>query len=169
VGPDPVKIFDLRKLTARRQRGWVGCVASDTDGSFIVCGAGNRTLTTIHLASGSVLGTAALEYVPNALAYSEGEVYCGGADKIEQHRSQDGEGGHRLYRYDLECAQTAVSQVSASGVYALATHPTTKSMAAGGYSTPHRWHDAAEVVDLYIKPPVRSFSMAASELALSGG
>jgi WD40 repeat protein len=169
AGLDPVKMLDLRNVSSVRQRGWVSCIASDVDGSFIVCGAGNRSLTSIHLASGSVLGTTSLEYVPNAVVYRDGELYCGGANKLEQHDPNlFPEKGHVLYRYDLECFQTGVCPVSSSGVYALALDPLSNSMAAGGYSTRHQWHDAAELIDVYIKPPVRSFSMAASELAMGG-
>jgi WD40 repeat protein len=169
AGLDPVRMLDLSKVTSVQHRGWVSCIASDMDGSFIVCGAGNRRLTSIHLASGSVLGTTSLDYVPNAIVYRDGELYCGGADKLEQQDpSFFPENSHVLYRYDLECIKTGVSPVSSSGVYALAADPLNNSMAAGGYSTRHLWHDAAELIDVYIKPPVRSFSMAASELAMSG-
>jgi WD40 repeat protein len=162
AGKEPQRQFDMRKLTGARQRAWVGCVATDTDGGFVVCGDGNRNLTSVHLSSGCVLGSTSLDYVPNALVYRDGELYCGGADKIEQV-VPDEHTCNILHRYDIECNQVGTSPVSSSGVYALASHPQSKSMAASGYSTRHRWHDAAELIDVYVAPPVQSFTMFASE------
>lgn len=163
----PQRDFDLQRLVPSATRAWVGCIATDVDGGFMICGNGNRKLTSIHLGSGSVLGSTDLDFVPNALVYRGAEVYCGGADRLPGSRQGTGDSEHMLYRYSLECTEVGTSPVSASGVYAVASHMSSKCMAAAGYSTRHRWHDAAELIDMYVHPPARSFYMAASELAIS--
>jgi hypothetical protein len=162
AGMEPQRLFDMRKLSGAKKRAWVGCVATDTDGGFAVCGDGNRNLTSVHISSGCVLGSSRLDYVPNSLVYRNGELYCGGADTIGQAFSEE-KPGNSLYRYDLECSEVGTSPVSSSGVYALSCQPETKSMAASGYSTRHRWYDAAELIDVYVEPPIQSFTMFASE------
>lgn len=159
AGKDPQRNFRLRALTGSSQDAWVGCVASDPDGSFLVCGDGNKNLTSIHVASGSVLGTTKLDYVPNAMVYEGGKVYCGGGDQLLR---EDGQSG-KLHRYGLDCVEEGTANSSASGVYALAVHPSSGCMAAAGYSTRGRWHDTDELVDVYINPPVRSFHMRAPD------
>lgn len=165
-GLHPQRVYDLHRLVPARNRAWVACIASDTDGTFATCGSGNRTLVTLHLSSGAILESANLDYVPNALIYQDGDLYCGGADSLSDSSSSHGENQHFLYRYNLECSEVGVSPVSSSGVYALTSHKPSRCIAAAGYSTRHRWHDAAELIDIYEHPPARSFSMAASELAL---
>lgn len=159
AGSKPQRHFRLRALTGSSQDAWVGCVASDPDGRFIVCGDGNKNLTSIHVASGSMLGTTKLEYVPNAMVYEGGEVYCGGGDQLLR---EDGQSG-KLYRYGLDCVEAGTANSSASGVYALAVHPSSGCMTAAGYSARGRSHDADELVDVYINPPIRSFHMRAPD------
>lgn len=160
VGTHPQRLFSTQKLTGAKQHAWVGCVATDSDGSFIICGDGNRNLTTIHVASGSVLGTQKLDFVPNALVHRAGELYCGGGDNLKQAGGESG----KLYRFDLECREIGSAEVSASGVYALSANVRCGYMAAAGYSRRGRWHDGAELIDIYVKPPVRSFHVTASDV-----
>jgi WD40 repeat protein len=157
AGDAPQRFFHMRKLTAATQHSWVGCITTDADGTFMVCGDGNRNLTTVHVASGQVLATSNLDFVPNALVHRGGELFCGGGDRLTQEGDESG----KLYRFNLQCHAIGSSEVSASGVYALASHAPSGCMAAAGYSTRGRWHDAAELIDVYVRPPVRSFHMTA--------
>lgn len=168
AGRTPQRQFRLRDLTSSKQDAWVGCISSDPDGNFIVCGDGNRNLTSIHVASGSVLGTAKLDFVPNASLYLNGDIYCGGADQHKlQPTQEDGESG-KLLRFGVDCKQIGVADVSAGGVYALGAHSLSGCMTAAGYSTRGRWQDADELVDVYVNPPARSFSMRAPDIRCEG-
>lgn len=158
-GPNPLRLYCTQKLTGAKQHAWVGCVAADMDGSFIVCGDGNRNLTSIHVASGTVLGTQKLDFVPNALVHRGGEFYCGGGDDLKRANDKCGS----LYRFNLECQNVGTAEVSASGVYALSPNTDSGYMAAAGYSRRGRWHDGAPLIDIYVKPPVRSFYVTASD------
>lgn len=169
AGASPQKVFDMRRMTSARHRAWVGCVVADFDGQFIVCGDGNRNLTSIHVGTGAVLATTKLDFVPNSLVHRGSEIYCGGSDRVDSPPS----GGlsadvqqrmSLLRRYSPTCEEVGSSpvSVSASGVYAVAYHSSSGSMAAAGYSTRHRWHDTTELIDVYLNPPIRSFTMAAA-------
>lgn len=160
AGSNPQRLFCTRKLTGAKQHAWIGCVAADTDGSFIVCGDGNRHLTSIHVASGAVLGSQKLDFVPNTLVHRAGEFYCGGGDDVKRANDKCG----NLYRFNLECESVGTAEVSASGVYALSSSKNSGYMAAAGYSRRGRWHDGAQLIDVYVKPPVRSFHVTASDV-----
>lgn len=165
AGGMPQRVFDLLRMNSARQRAWVGCVASDSDGQFIVTGDANRNLTSIHVGTGAVLDSTELDFVPNSLVYRAGEIYCGGSDIVESSKpseSSSSEEASLLRRYSLSCEEISSASVSAGGVYALAQHPASGCMAAGGYSTRHQWHDTAELIDVYLNPPIRSFTMAAA-------
>lgn len=132
---------------------WIASVVTDADGSFAMVGDGSGKLISFHVASGSLLGTADLAMVPSALQTIGTEVYCGAVDKSPSAEKM-------LYRFDMQCNPVGTAQTSAAGTYAIAMHEQTSVTATGGYSFTQSGHCGFdEIVDVYLKPPLRSFSM----------
>lgn len=110
-------------------------------------------LTTIHIATATILSSVETPFLPQALSFSDGLFYCAGSDtKGAQQKS--------LLAFDLNCKQKACSPLASSAVYAIASSPT-GMIAAGGYSPQrHASTSSLEFVDVFCVPPVRSFSFS---------
>lgn len=65
-----------------------------------------------------------------------------------------------MLRFGYKCEVTGYSETSARSIYSIARHPGTGSLVAGGYSPEKVLKGLKEeIVDVYIEPPVRSFSV----------
>lgn len=108
--------------------------------------AGNSgfELASLHLSSASTVASTAVPFRPRALAFNNGTFYAGGSDRIQDP-------SRCLLLLDFACHVVGSTPVSARSVYAIAAHPKSGALAAAGY--------APDFVDVYIDPPVRSFSI----------
>lgn len=137
--------------------GSITCIATNGDGSFIMVGGESYNVSALHWPTSSVVASASSPFLPRAVCFSSGAFYCGGSDKIAEKNSR------YLSVLDLQCrpAGTGSTPVSSRSIYAIAVHPVTGLMAAGGYFPgKSRMENAGEVIDIFCDPPVRSFSFA---------
>lgn len=145
------------RTTRLKGRGAISCLGINDEGSFVMAGDAHYGVSTLHLHSSSVVSTTSVPFRPQAAVFTKGLFYCGGSDRASQ------ESARYLHVYDFQCnpAGAGTTPVSARGVYALAVHPESGVMAAGGYC-PQKSEKSlsGEMVDVYVDPPVRSFSFA---------
>lgn len=116
----------------------------DTEGKFAMAGNFDFELASLHLSSASIMISTAVPFRPRALAFTNGTFYAGGSDRIDDP-------SRCLLRLDFACRVLGSTPVSARSVYTIAVHPKSGALAAAGY--------APDFVDVYIDPPVRSFSI----------
>lgn len=138
-----------------RGAGSVTSIAASEDGSFLMAGSGNYTVTSLHLPSSSVVASKSTPFLPRAICFASSAFYCGGSDRQSLQTERD------LTVLDFQCRAygNGSTPVSSRSIYAIAIHPTNGCMAAGGYFPgKEQMESAGEVIDVYCVPPVRSYS-----------
>ncbi len=132
---------------------WIGSVITDDDGVFAMIGTGSGQLFSLHISSRAVAHSAQLDVVPVSLEMMDDHVYCGGVDKRKANASS-------LYMFNMQCEPVSGVHSSKPGIYSIAVHSKAQVAATAGYSlTPCGLYAAPDVLDVYLSPPLHSFSM----------
>lgn len=153
-GDEPVRQFTPWKMRGAQISAGIRGVAVDDAGAFAVVADAGKGITVVHLASGGLVGSAELVFVPAAVRFCRGNLYIAGHD-------WEGRGPNALHRFDIECRPLRPAPVSASAVYSMDVHPRTGSLAAAGFTKSQKWLEhSSELIDVYVNPPVRSYSLA---------
>lgn len=134
---------------------YITSIVINDDATFAMAADSSYRLSVIYLATGTVVSSTDTPFLPQALVFSNGSFYCGGSDRQNFKYSSV---PHSLLCLDLQCHQKAITPVSASAVYAMASSAT-GMIAAGGYSPYTDNQHSAQCIDVYSIPPLRSFSI----------
>lgn len=130
--------------------GAVTTLCPSADATFLLVGDARRKVRTIYMPAAAPMPETAINFVPRAAGFAQGNFFVGGSDR------KAGERG--LAVVDFEGRVTGRTPTSAGSVYALAVGEK-GNMAVAGFSPEKRaLGRAAEVVDVYVHPPVRSYS-----------
>lgn len=127
-------------------RPFITSIALNNDKNFALVADSARTLTSIHLPTGSIVATTTTPFIPQALAFCDQNFYCGGSSAPESSAKS-------LMRYNVRCMVQGSAPVSVDSVYAFA-HSKSGALAAAGYCLNRK-----QLVDVYDNPPVRSYSL----------
>lgn len=147
AGPDHQTKFKVGK------KGNVSCIVTNDDGVMAMVGTGAKRLSTVHVSSGSVASFANLDSVPATLKKAGDRVYCGSVDVGKKDKDCGA-----LRMFDIQCKEERSVQSSNQGVYSIAWR--NQTAATCGYALSHCGHySRPSCVDVYLSPPLHSFSM----------
>lgn len=138
---------------------YISSVALTGDATFAMVADSDRSITSLHLPTGSTIASKKVPFSPQAVVFANGQFYCGGSDMVNANPGLP-LGDKCIRRCDIQCRSIDRVPCSVSSVYAMAVS-SAGAIAAGGYSTPKFSDviDLSERADVYIRPPVRSFSV----------
>lgn len=139
-----------------RFKPYISSLALNSDSTFAMIADNDRNITSFHLPTGSTISSIRAPFSPQAIVFADGYFYCGGSDTHNSDQSPD---GRCLRRCDVRCEDLDVVSSSSSSIYALAASPA-GAIAAGGHSLQKtNDQELAERADVYLCPPIRSFSV----------
>lgn len=132
-------------------------VVFNSDGTYAMLASSERSVSSLHIASGTVIASQRLPFIPRAIALSSSTFYIGGSDRRVGHASTI---PNFLAAFDVLCKPMPNAPVSAGSVYAVVAHPTKGILAAAGFTPAVSPMPTKRLIDVYIDPPVRSFSIS---------
>lgn len=120
-----------------------------------------RVLSAVHIPTMTVLEQQQLDFIPRAIAYSNGAFYCGGSDH-QKPKEQGLITGPTIPYFNTSTTPVGTAHISFDSVYAMATSSGANALAITGHTpSPYPRVDIGRriLADVYKYPPVRSFSV----------
>lgn len=144
-------------LATQTMSPYISCIAFNCDGTYAMIASSERKLSSLHVSSSSIFASERLPFVPQAICASSSNFYVGGSDR------RVGCGSivpNSLLSFDVLGSPMPSAPVSAGAVYCVAAHPVKGILAAAGFTPAVSLLPTKRLIDVYVNPPVRSFSLS---------
>ncbi|CAN8075212.1 unnamed protein product [Agarophyton chilense] len=153
----PLKhVYSLEYKTPPQENAYISSLALHGDSNFVMIADSDKNLTSFHIPSASIVSSTKIPFCPQAIVFSDGYFYCGGSDITNTGLSHV---DSCIQRCDVSFQTFETLASSTSSVYAMAVS-SAGAIAAGGHSLlKSNDEELAERADVYLCPPVRSFSV----------